>query len=274
MEFILTNGDRITGQIKSESVDRFVIESPVLGEIQLEKKFISQPSVIASVAEPPPVVKVWSGQIAVGMDRRRGNWNQSELYSDVDLERELQLGELNLDGELYYGEENRKMNAQKYRGSGRLTRNFGEDERWNHFYQIESDHDRFANIDWRMTPSIGIGYWAIRQNNLSALLEVGAGVTRTNFRDETIDKTEFEMIPKTIIEGKFFGQLLIREEFTIYPALTGEGGYRFNSKTVIQQPLRENLSLRLSFIDDYNSDPGIEVNKNDYMIITSLVYNI
>jgi putative salt-induced outer membrane protein YdiY len=59
----------------------------------------------------------------------------------------------------------------------------------------------------------------------------------------------------------------------VYPSLT-EGGFRLRSETSLTNAITQRISIRLKYIDDYNSDPGLPgVKKNDMRLVSSLVYS-
>ena len=64
------------------------------------------------------------------------------------------------------------MNAQRYDGMARYAFSFGKHLAWYNFYAFEAMHDRFANIDWRLTPSTGLGYWFADEAAWKATVEL------------------------------------------------------------------------------------------------------
>ena len=65
------------------------------------------------------------------------------------------------------------MDTQNWYGMLRYAFSFWE-RRWYNFYRLEADHDRFANIDYRIVPSCGIGYWFSDKEDYKAMAELAA----------------------------------------------------------------------------------------------------
>ena len=64
----------------------------------------------------------------------------------------------------------------------------------------------------------------------------------------------------------------VLQELVMYPSLEDTGDYRFHSETVWTTPISDKVSFKLSFIDDYNSNPAAGKKKNDTTLATSLSY--
>ena len=63
------------------------------------------------------------------------------------------------------------------------------------------------------------------------------------------------------------------QDLTLYPSLGDTGEYRLHSETSLINPIDDRLSLRLSLIEDYNSNPAQDTKKNDMQIISALTYS-
>ena len=78
-----------------------------------------------------------------------------------------------------------------------------------YFYKLEADHDRFANINYRLTPAIGLGYWFSDTDDYKLMLEAGMGIEYTKFRDSSADSDELIIIPRAFLEKKLIGNSMI-----------------------------------------------------------------
>jgi putative salt-induced outer membrane protein YdiY len=266
-EIYLKNGDRLTGEIMSSEAQTHVLKTEALGTLTIRQDLVEK---IIRHEETP--AKLWQNEITLGFDRSRGNTSATELNTTATLNRKTDHDELTLKGFGYYSERKRQTDAERYGGSIRYAYSFGNNLKWYSFYKTAYDHDRFGNIRYRIIPSIGLGYWFSDAADWKLMTEVGLGVTHTNFEDATDESTELDLIPRLFVQKKIF-RLMISQELLFYPSLTNEGEYRFHSETMIENPLNQVLSLRLSLIDDFNSDPGGDTKENDLRIITSIAYD-
>jgi hypothetical protein len=159
-----------------------------------------------------------------------------------------------------------------YYGQIRRDVRLKEQSKWFSIYKIEGDHDRFANIDYRLIPSVGIGYWFSEIRKWRARAETAFGYQYTNFRDQTPSEGEQILIPRLFAERVFWRDLKIAEDISFYPTINEFKKYRFRSESSLIQPFTKQLSWRMSFIDDYNHEPTDGARKNDYRLITAIDY--
>jgi len=217
---------------------------------------------------------IWQREISAGYDRTSGNTHASQLTVSGHINRNRKhIDEITLKGETYYSSSARKMNAQKWHGMGRYAFSFGQDKKWYNFYKLEGDHDRFANIDYRLIPASGLGYWFFDSAETKLLLELAVGLEHTDYRDQTKDTDEIVLIPRVFFEKTLFGKSKISQNVYAYPQVEDFNNYRLHSETTLTSPVTEGLSLRLSLIDDYNSNPPAATEKNDIRVVSSLAYS-
>jgi len=270
----LKNGDRISGKVVRESRDNIAIESEAMGLISINRGFIKR--VITDELTQESVVKekgkLWKKELSVGYNKSSGNTKNSALSMRLYANRKTELDEFTLKADTFYSSTNRKMDAQKWYGSVRYAFSFWG-RKWYNFYKFESDHDRFANVDYRLVPSTGIGYWFSDREDWKAMAETGIGFEHTNFRNETKDNNEAILMPRVFFEKELFGASKLSQDTTLYSTFDDFGDYRLHSEAAFTNPISDNLSLRLSLIDDYNSNSAKETKKNDLRFTSSLVYS-
>lgn len=274
-EIYLINGDRVSGTIISETDNNIVVETEALGEVSIHRKSVER--IVTEAELEAATVKEekqadWKRNIAIGFSKATGNTQNSQRTVALDMNRKTGQDEFTMKGSYYYSSSDRKMNSQKWYSIIRYAYSFW-DKAWYNFYKLEADHDRFANIDYRLIPALGIGYWFSDTPDWKAMVEVAIGFQNTNFRDDTKDKNEAILVPRAFLEKKIFDTTTISEDITLYPSLEESGDYRLHSETTLNTALNEHLSLQLSFIDDYNSNPPGNTKKNDTRFITSLTYS-
>ena len=272
----LKNGDKISGEILEESNDSIKIESEAIGLVSINRQFIDQvfnDKEIEKAELEKKKEKSWERHISLGYSKISGNTESSALNINLSTNRKTEKDEFSLKGDYSYASTNRKMDTQKWFAMLRYAYSFGRMKKWYHFYKLEADHDRFANIGYRIIPSTGLGYWFSDTDDWKAMLECGIGFGHTNYRDNTKDKNEAVLIPRVFFEKKLFGESRLSEDISLYPSLESIGEYRLHSETSFINPINEKLSLKFSLIEDYNSDPAKDTKKNDLSIISSLIYS-
>jgi len=269
-EFYLKNGDRVSGQIISENENILLIETEAMGQISVSKDFLAiekSEKVVSAVKE-----KLWSGEFSLGYNESGGNTQNSQMVNSFYLNRKTDHDEFIIKGDGSYSSTNKKMDSQNWRGMSRYTFSFGE-KSWYNFYKLEGDHDKFAGVDYRMVPSVGLGYWFSDKQDWKAMVEAGLGLEHTSYNDGTDDGNELVLTPRAFFEKKIFKAVTISQDMTLYPSLKDVGEFRLRLEMALTSPINEKMSLRFSFIDDYDSLPAENAKKNDTKIISSLVYS-
>ena len=276
-EIYLKNGDRLTGDVIKEDKENITIKTEAMGEITIRRDFLKR---ISGAEEETIEVKeevkevIWQREISLGYNESSGNTKVSQLSLSVLVNRKIeQVNEFNFKGDAYYSSSNEKMDAQKWYGVARYAFNFGEGRKWYNFYKFETDHDRFANIDYRIIPAGGVGFWFYDQQELKAIAELGMGLEHTVYRDQTEDSDEIVLVPRAFFEKELFSNSKISQDVLLYPTIDDFSIFRLHSETTLATSINEKLTLRLSLIDDYNSNPPGSVKKNDFRLISSLAYS-
>jgi len=274
----LENGDQLSGIIRSEDGEAVTLEHLWLGTVKLKRasitEIIREPAKEEAVAAPEPEKPgvEWMRKISLGYDMSRGNTLKEGLVGAASVNRKTSENELTLRADGNYASTDRRMDTQKYGGSARYAFSFGQDMKWFNFYKLDATHDRFSNVDWRLLPSLGVGYWFSDTEDWKAMWEVGAGWERTEFRDGTAERSDVVVIPRFFAQKRIWGDAVISEDFTVWPNLSETGQFRFRSETKLTNPLTEELAMELALIDEFDSDPGADIKENDLRLTSSLVY--
>ncbi|MDP8234566.1 MAG: DUF481 domain-containing protein [Candidatus Saelkia tenebricola] len=277
-EVYLKNGDRLTGEIIRKDANALTLDSETIGKIDIERKHIERvvSSVITEKEKPLLVDKkiVWERNFSLGYNLSRGNTDSSQLSSSFFINRKREhIDEYTLRSDLYYSSSNKEMDGQKWSNLFRYAYSFGSEKRWYSFYKLEANHDRFANIDYRLIPAFGAGYWLYDEPKFKITTEVAFGFEYSNYRDQTDSSSNAILIPRIFLEKEFLNKSRIVEDLYFYPSLNDEGDFRIYSETKFINPLTEKLFFKTSIIDEYYSDPVDGVKNNDLRLIFSLGYS-
>lgn len=272
----LKNGDRVTGEVLDEGNGRVRIKTSSMGVVSIEKAAVKRVTSDEAKGEESAAPEViWKREASVGYNTSRGNTETSEFSGNFLINRNhVHVNESTFKGSIYYSEANKKMDAQRWNIMGRYAFSFGPSKKWYNFYKMETDHDRFSNINYRLLPSAGFGYWLFDLDDFKLLAECGVGWEHTNYKDTSKNTDEAVLVPRIYVEKRIFDNTVISEDFMYYPALTRSGEYRLKSESAVTVSMNHHLAARLSLIDEYNSNPESgDTKKNDLRLISSLVYS-
>ncbi len=268
------NGDKITGEIISSSENSIELETKALGVVTVERKFIKQvidTNQTQAVSEDDKETKLWNKELSLGYDKSNGNTQSNQASIKLYTNRKSDSDELTISGQGMYASSNKKMDAQRYSGLIRYAFSFGQ-RKWYNFYKLQGDHDRFTNINYRITPSIGLGYWFHDESDKKLMIESAIGLEHVDFRDNTKKDNRAVLIPRLFFEKNIFLKSKIRQDTFLYSNIENLSKFRVCSETTFINPVSDKLSLHLSFIDEYNSNPPSNTKKNDTRLVSSLVY--
>ena len=274
-EVLLDNADKISGNIVEETQEHIRLDTKAMGQIIIKKEFVKQviqDSQIKVKQAEEYKDKYWDKEISLGYNKTSGNTQSSQLSMRLLANKKTQSNETTLQTDMFYSSSDKKLDAQKYSGMLRYAFSFGQMQ-WYNFYKIQGEHDRFANIDSRVIPSSGIGYWFSDEPDFKFMSEIAIGLEHTEFRDSTKDSNESILIPRVFFQRNIFEKSMIKQDLSVYTSLADVGEYRLHSETTFSNPINDKLSLQFSLIDDYNSNPAQESHKNDARFSSSLVYS-
>lgn len=284
LEIYLKNGDKITGAIVGDDGSSILVQTLAAGEIKIDKSFIDLPETYPEKYGPSAIPQqkqtvavpavVWQKDVSLGYTQMGGNTKSQAGQISASINRKTAANETTLKYEGDYSSSNEVMNGKKFYGMARYAYSFSSNLKWYNFYKLEGDQDYFADIYYRITPSTGVGYWFSDTDNLKAMTELGIGYQYTSYRIETTPNGgEPVLVPRFFIDKRLIGNLHISEDLTAYPSLDNFSDYRFRSETDLVNQITQRWSCKISYIDDFNSDPPPGFKKQDYTWVTSLVYH-
>jgi len=283
-EILFSNGDRLTGTILKVTDTNITLDSDLAGKIEVSREgiesingedrevYLSENFAPALELAPEPEFKIkWTKQVSLGYSQAGGNTEKSQFNGELKVDRKTEGDEFNLKWTGYYATSDKTTDVKKYYGLVRYAYSYGEDLKWYRFVKMEADQDKFSNVSWRVIPSAGIGYWFSDEDDYKAMVEGALGYEYTSYHDGTSSEGELIFVPRGFFEKVLVGDLRFREDVTLYPSLEEIGEFRIHSETALINPLTEMLDWKISFIDDYDSDPKGTAENNDYRLILNIV---
>jgi len=226
---------------------------------------------IAGSAYAQDANKLWKQEVSVGYDRKGGNTQSEQFAGTYDALRTTEASEFNAKASTLYSGKNKKMDGQKHNGLLRYAPILNETD-WFLFGKLEAEHDKFAGINSRILPSLGAGYWFVKTDTKKASLDLGAGQEFIEYTDGSNNDSSV-LIGRGYYEQNIFEKSTFSQELVLYPNIKEGDQYRIFSETKFTNPISEAMSLRVSLIDQFNSDPLGEKKKNDSQLLLSLVYS-
>ena len=215
---------------------------------------------------------IWKREASLGFTKATGNTQSSQLTGAIEADKKTESDEVTLKASTLYSSQNKKMDGQKHSASLRYALSFLEDQ-WYAFYKFSAEHDKFSNIDYRILPVVGAGYWFSDTEDWKAMAEVGVGLEHVNYVDATKERTDAILVPRVFCEKPVFEKARLSQDIAMYQNLEESDDFRVVAETRFTNPLSDTMSLRFSFIDEFNANPTGEAKKNDTRTVLSLIYS-
>ncbi len=282
-EVYLKNQDRISGTIIEEAKDNIVLKTQDLGTLTIKResieKIVSDLALLETTNEPPKIPKeerkekFWKKEIALGYSMSHGNTEKQRTSGRMFLRRKTKTNEIIVKADSFYSSTDKKMDTQRFNGMVHYGFSFTPSLKWYNFYRVEGDHDRFANVDCRVTPFTGVGYWFFDEEKIKLMAELGVGLEYTNYADEKESNKKNIVTPQIFVEKSLWGKSKISQSVTLYLPPEDTKDYRVHLEAAFTNPIDQYWALRLSLIDDFNNLPGGQAKKNDLRLVSSLVYS-
>lgn len=283
----------------SEIVKRETAPAPAAPPVAEQKPAPSAPSTVtnfvpsakagtpvAVVAPPPkpaPKPKHWKGELKVGADFINNATDQQTYYGRFKLTYEhpyvanpKQFFRNILDYSVDYGrtesgtDGNKKtvISANRMDGSDKTDFDFGKRKFF--VYNLGAvGYDSIRKIDLHYEIGPGIGYHALTRTNFVLNGEFGVNY-QAQYRSDNTTTEKFYFRLAQDITWKVNKTLTWTEKFEFFPQVEEVSEYRSRFETTLSYGIWQNISLNLSVLDLYDTQPAANVPNNDFQIRSSL----
>jgi len=297
----LKNGDRISGKIIREEKQELVIFTPWKAEILIpldqiqSRQSVTVPSQtpVAQAKATPPTTAVpatppvatppgpkpkpksplqqWHGEVQIGTDLNFGEKNRQLYYGRAKLiySRELKSKRIFknvLDFNSTYGRTEGIVSDHRLEGSMKSDIDLGKKI---YAYNLGSaGYDEIRKIDLRYEVGPGLGYHLINRSNIVLNTEIGMNYQVRELADGTTDERFFYRLAEDAT-WRISNKVSFDQKFELFPR-EDLGNFRARFEANLRYWLFQNLSINLTVLDIYDSQPAQSVSKNDLQIRSSL----
>lgn len=221
------------------------------------------PTVIDPIVDEPPA-KIWSGSFDLGLNGSEGNSKVFNFRFNVLAERKVDDNKLTLKLNYVDSANDSVQTANRLFFDGRDEILF-DDSPWTLYVHETTEYDEFKAFDVRVTADAGVGYQFIKDDVTSLVGRVGPGVSHE------IGGPDDSYVPELALSVALERQLTKHQKLQIscdyFPEIGDFANYRANTTASWAVVIDEanNLSLKLSMVDRYDSTPdGRRPNDLDY----------
>ncbi len=297
---VLSNGDQLNGILVEVQPGHVVLSHSALGEIRIERLALTRvrtttqpaesPSTISPGAEaeirsgvtppdvpptteperlPDPPKATWSGRLQLGLSGSRGATDRDSARIVATAKRDSEDMILTLRSTYQQTRSNGERTENRFTARARNEWLRG-DSKWSGFLESELELAEFLAYDARLRGGTGVVYRFVDNDETLFSTRLGLGAARQfNGTNDDID-------PEAIIALAFSHKLSPRQRFEFsadyFPDLRDTAEFRAEFRAGYEIGLNEknNIKLRLSLEDRYNSSANTDRNNLDYF--AELVY--
>jgi putative salt-induced outer membrane protein YdiY len=291
----LSNGDRVAGMLLSSNTNGVLLDTPWAKGlfipdaaitnrelvISTSPEVIQIDTVIAQASVPKPVLaqksparKVLKTDVKLGVDFQSGARDRSIYFGTMRLAWEKPYRQhsdrffrTSLDYRADYGETDNEKSVNRMSGASKTD--VPVSKRW-YLYNlgvVGYDEFRKVNLGYEIGP--GMGYHLLTRADFHVDVEAGLNY---QFQDRS-DGDDVESLYGRIAESimwKISPKLTWTERFEFYPSLSSNDDFRLRIESTLSLGLSQHLSLNISVLDIFDTQPARGVDENEIMFRTAL----
>lgn len=213
----------------------------------------------------------WSSSIGFGYNTTRGNSETNNLALTFQAIREVKKTKWSTNANVTYA--TTEGDATANRGGVKTQYDVKQTDRVFYFGKAGFEYDKFAQLDLRTSPGAGVGYIVMKEEKTNLSVSTGANFVTDFFSDDTKDSRGTLSISEELSHALTSTAGLI-QTFNIQNNFEDFGDYLIDVEVSLTTKVSENLALKASLLDKYDSDPfSEELKKNDITFLTSLNYS-
>jgi hypothetical protein len=291
----LRNGDRISGRIVSETMDRLVLSNAWSREIVLAPRQVARrvwlpltdpnsdlpilnPALTGQLAfltdtnaaarsTKPVTPKRWVAEAQLGLDFAQNTKTREVVYGQAKFTYAKTPLRNVTEVSGSYGRTDGVEDANRV--DGRNKTDYDLDRRWYIYNLAGVGYDVVRKIDFRSEVGPGVGNHIAKGSNFVLNVEIG-GNYQTEDRSNGTEVDQFYARLGESGVWKISKKLSLEHRFDYQPSVEDSGQYRLRGEATIRYWLWTNISLNVTVADSYDTKPAPDVPPNDLQIRSTL----
>lgn len=287
VQFKLRNGDRVSGEIVSETAEGLTLKTAWGGTIGIPTKEIVSGNIVFAAPQtnglPPAVLSPLATPSAPQPARTRAHKWIGEIQAGVDLlfserNRQLYSGRVKIthtysrmrnlfDYQFAYGETDDEMTDNRMLASLKTDQ---ELTRRLYMYNLGgAGYDAVRKIDFQWETGPGLGYRWLKRTNIVFNTEAGFNY-QAQYLEDNLKKEIFYLRFAEDATWKINAKVSIDEKFEYFPSTENFADYRIRFESNFRYAIVNNLSFIVTVLDTYETQTARGVPQNDLQIRSSI----
>lgn len=265
VELHLNDGEVLKGKITT-STDRQAAVAAGPGREAVSVAFDN----IAALNPPPKKPVTWMGNITLGGNLQDGNTDSMNFSAGALAVRRSENDRFLINVLYNKTENNGESTAENT--YGQLKYDYFLNPKWYLYLNIDMLSDEFKDINFRTSVGPGFGYQIWEEEGRALGLEAGLSYTNEDMdQGEDTDWLAARLAVNFLY--KLFDRIVFTDQFVIYPNLDDTGEYTLRNEAALVTDIGASWAFKLSNIWERNSNPGPDLERDDFTWILGLQYS-
>lgn len=228
----------------------------------------------AAVAQTVPKPDgAWRGSLGASFSSASGNNESASVSLNADAVRQTDRDKWVYYVQSLYSRRSvdgvNQLTAGLFRTGGRYDHDISE---WTYgFGGLEVEKNKLADLQWRVSPSAGLGYHVTKTESFTFDVFGGYSYNREELYSGPSRSFDEGLLGEETTH-KFTETTSFRQRLSGYPNLTDSGEYRLVFDASFLAPLVERWNLTVNLSARYQSNPPPGVQNDDTLLFTGLQY--
>lgn len=286
VQFQLRNGDRVSGEILSDTADGLTLKTPWGGTIGVPAKEIVAgrmieppaapgvpPAVLNPVARtsppgaPPPKHHKFIGEIQAGVDVLFSEKNRQLYTGRVKISHTYGLLRNLFDYQVAYGESDSDVTDNRMIGS--LKSDYDLNKRLYVYNLGGAGYDAVRKIDFQWEAGPGMGYRWVKRTNFVFNTEAGLNY-QAQYLEDNLKKEILYLRLAEDATWRISRRTSVDEKFEFFPSTEDFSEYRMRFESNLRYAVLNNLAFIVTVLDTYETQTARDVPQNDLQIRSSI----
>jgi putative salt-induced outer membrane protein YdiY len=231
----------------------------------------SMPAWAQDPAAPPPPPPGWAGSASAGLALTQGNSDTSTVNLAYEVKRDTgSVWLFKSTGLFLRGESEGDLTTNRLAFNAREERRLTD--RASLFGQVAYLRDTFKEIDYLVSPTLGVNWWLAKNEVTEFSVDAGLGVVwEKNPLDDV--NTSGAITAGQALQHKLTATTVLTEKVTALWKMGDLADALYAISLGIAANVTDTIQMKAELLDTFkNKPPSATVVKNDVAIILSLVY--
>ncbi len=216
---------------------------------------------------PPPKDTGWKGDVAAGAIFQTGNSESTSVDIEANAARRREDDRFTGKGQYLFASQKDKTTSE----SSTTTDSYLVSGQYDYFLtkklylfgRVQAERDRVADLDFRGTGSVGVGYQWIESAKTNFSTELGVGYTYEDYKSQ--EARDFVSARAAYhVDHKLWQNVGVFHNLEYTPSLEDFANYKINADGGLRFTVTENLFTQLKMEWKYDSQPADNKDNSDF----------